>query len=122
MKTVMHSDGLEGHRKRAIERARKMDRGEAVEGVAVLNFADPLDMLAVLTEKRVRLFNQVKKESLSVSGLALRLKRDAKSVRRDVTKLEEAGVVRTRLLKNPGHGRVRIVEPVAQTISLRASL
>jgi len=32
-------------------------------------------------------------------------------VRRDVQKLEQAGVLRTRQAINPGHGRVKIVEP-----------
>jgi hypothetical protein len=49
------------------------------------------------------------------------LKRDLKSVRRDVRKLESYGVLRTREQINPGHGRVRIVEPVAECFELRAS-
>jgi hypothetical protein len=50
------------------------------------------------------------------------LKRDPKSVRRDVLKLEQAGVVRTREQINPSHGRVRIVEPVAREYRLTAVL
>ena len=42
-------------------------------------------------------------------------------VRRDVAKLEQAGLVRTREEVNPGHGRVKIVEPVAMSFRLRAS-
>jgi predicted transcriptional regulator len=56
----------------------------------------------------------------SVTALAKKLKRDPKSVRRDVQKLEQAGVLRTRQAINPGHGRVKIVEPVAQSFELRA--
>jgi predicted transcriptional regulator len=49
------------------------------------------------------------------------LNRDPKSVRRDVLKLEAAGVVRLQERINPGHGRVRIVEPTAQRFELIAS-
>jgi predicted transcriptional regulator len=52
---------------------------------------------------------------------AKKLGRDPKSVRRDVAKLEQYGVVRTREEINPGHGRVKIVEPVADLFELRAS-
>jgi hypothetical protein len=48
-----------------------------------------------------------------VASLAAVLKRDSKSVRRDVVKLEQAGMLRTYEEINPGYGRVRIVEPVA---------
>jgi hypothetical protein len=42
-------------------------------------------------------------------------------VRRDVKKLEEYGVVRSRMAVNPGHGRVKIVEPVGASFELRVS-
>jgi predicted ArsR family transcriptional regulator len=48
------------------------------------------------------------------------LKRDPKSVRRDVVKLERAGAIRTRNEINPGHGRTKIVEPVAREYRLTA--
>jgi predicted transcriptional regulator len=56
-----------------------------------------------------------------VTALAKKLKRDPKSVRRDVAKLEQYGIVRTREEINPGHGRVKIVEPVAKSFELRAT-
>ena len=58
----------------------------------------------------------------AITALAAALKRDPKSVRRDVLKLERAGVVRTRQQINPGHGRVKIVEPVALEYRLTAVL
>jgi hypothetical protein len=62
----------------------------------------------------------VRTKSSSITALAAALKRDPKSVRRDVLKLERAGVVPTRQQINPGHGPVKIVEPVAaNTASLR---
>ncbi len=57
----------------------------------------------------------------SVTALAKKLGRDPKSVRRDVAKLEQCGVVRTREEINLGHGRVKIVEPAAELFELRVS-
>jgi len=74
----------------------------------------------VLTAERMRLCQVARTKAFSVSGLARALKRDPKSVRRDVQKLESFGVLRTRMEVNPGHGRVKIVEPVAASFELRA--
>jgi predicted transcriptional regulator len=122
MKTVIRAEGLEGHAKRAIARARKLDRGEAIEAEVTLTFADPLDMLEVLTANRLRLVEAARERRHSVSSLAAALKRDPKSVRRDVIKLERAGMLRTYEETNPGHGLVRIVEPVAGRVEVRATL
>jgi hypothetical protein len=39
-----------------------------------------------------------------------------------VNKLEEVGVVKTHKATNPGHGSVRILVPVAETISLTSAI
>lgn len=122
MRTIIRTDGLEGHAKRALARARKLDRGESIEAEVTLTFADPLDLLEILTANRLRLVEAARERRHSVSSLAAALKRDPKSVRRDVVKLEQAGMLRTYEEANPGHGRVRIVEPVAGKVELRASL
>jgi predicted transcriptional regulator len=119
---MIRADGFEGHAKRAAARARKLDRGEPVEAEVTLVFADPLDMLEILTANRLRLVEAARKRRHSVSSLAAALKRDPKSVRRDVVKLEQAGMLRTYEDANPGHGRVRIVEPVAGRVEIRALL
>lgn len=122
MKTKIRTDGLEGYAKRALDRARKLDRGEPIEAEITVTFADPLDMLEVLTASRLRLMEAARKRKHSVSSLATALRRDPKSVRRDVVKLEQAGILRTHEEINPGHGRVRIVEPIAAKVELRTSL
>ena len=78
-------------------------------------------MVEVLTEQRLRLIEAVKQRPLSITHLASALKRDPKSVRRDVGKLERIGVLRTRQQANPGHGKIKIVEPVAKKYSLTAA-
>jgi hypothetical protein len=104
----------------ALERARKMDRREAIKPEITITFEDPLAMVEVLTAERLRLVQKVRTQSSSITALAAAPKRDPKSVRRDVLKLERAGVVRTRQQINPGHGRVKIVEPVAREYRLTA--
>lgn len=121
MKFTIRTDGFEGFSQRAIERAKKMDRGERIEPSFGITFESPLQMFEVLTAQRLRVVEVARTKPYSVTALAKKLKRDPKSVRRDVAKLEQYGVVRTRQEINPGHGRVKIVEPVAERFELRVS-
>jgi predicted transcriptional regulator len=120
MRLKINTDGFEGYAKRALNRAKKLDRGETIKPEITITFEDPLAMIEILTAERLRLVQKVRTKSVSISALAAALKRYPKSVRRDVLKLERAGVVRTRDQVNPGHGRVKIVEPVARECRLMA--
>jgi len=120
MRLKINTDGFEGYARRALNRAKKLDRGETIKPEITITFEDPLAMIEILTAERLRLVQKVRTKSASISALAAALKRDPKSVRRDVLKLERAGVVRTRDQVNPGHGRVKIVEPVARECRLMA--
>lgn len=122
MKTKIFSDGFEGHVRRSLERARKMERGEHLEPEKIITFADPLHMLECLTANRVRLCQVARKKRLSISALAEELGRNRGSVTRDVNKLKSFGLIRLREQVNPGHGKVQIVEPVAQKFDMRAAL
>jgi predicted transcriptional regulator len=118
MKMKINTDGLEGYAKRAVVRARKLDRRERIKPEITITFDNPLAMVEVLTAERIRLVQKARRKSVSITELAAALGRDPKSVRRDVKKLEKAGVVRTREQINPGHGRAKIVEPVAREFRL----
>ena len=120
MRLKINADGFEGYAKRALARARRLDRRERIKPEVTITFENPLAMVEVLTAERLRLVQQIRRKSLSISALAASLRRDPKSVRRDVLKLERAGVVRTREEANPGHGRAKIVEPVAREYRLTA--
>ncbi len=122
MKTKIFADGFEGHVRRSLARAAKFDRGEPVEAERILNFADPLHMMQCLTAERLRMFQAVRAKRLSVSALAEELGRNRGSVTRDVKVLKEFGLVRLREEVNPGHGVVKIVEPVAARVELRSEL
>jgi|GEM_PF-5029292 len=48
MKTKVMIDGFEGHVRRSLDRATKMERGEHLEPEKIITFADPVDMLECL--------------------------------------------------------------------------
>jgi predicted transcriptional regulator len=122
MNLIIHTDGFEGYAKRSRERAKKLTRGERIEPSCGLTFESPLQMLEVLMVQRMRVVEVARTKPYSVTALAKKLRHDPKSVRRDVAKLEKYGMVRTRFEINPGHGRVKIVEPVAEKFVLKTSL
>jgi predicted transcriptional regulator len=108
------------HRVRS--RAAKVDRGETIHPGITITFEDPLELLQVLTAERVRLLRRAKAGSQPIAALASGLKRDVRAVSRDVVRLEKAGLLRTSYRTNPGHGRFKVVEPVAREYNLSASL
>jgi len=122
MKIKVFADGLEGHKRRSLERAERRELGERLEPERIITFADPLDMLECLTAQRIRLCQVARKKRLSISALAEELGRTRGSVTRDVNKLKSFGLIRLREQANPGHGIVQIVEPVAERFDLRAAM
>jgi predicted transcriptional regulator len=102
--------------------AQKLDRGESIAPAITITFEDPLELLNVLTAERVRLLRRARKGSQPIADLASGLKRDVRAVSRDVVRLEKAGLLRTSYRVNPGHGRHKVVEPVAREYTLTANL
>ena len=115
------TDGVDGFFNRAREHARKLDRGEKLEAELVIAFEDASEMMKVLSAERLRVLRASKKAT-PVSVLAGALKRNARAVSRDINLLESFGLLRTRYVPNPGHGRRRIVESRAQTYQLIATI
>jgi predicted transcriptional regulator len=119
MKTKVRSDGFEGHKRRSLKRAERLTKGEAVEAEKIITFADKADMMACLSNERMRLIEIVRRKRLSVSLLAAELERDRTAVTRDVQMLRGFGLLRLRKENNPGHGVVQIVEPVADRLVMQ---
>jgi predicted transcriptional regulator len=107
---------------RVRKNAEKLDRGDAIRPGITITFEDPLELLNVLTAERVRLLRKAKAGVLPISELASGLNRDLRAVSRDVVRLEKAGLLRTSYKANPGHGKYKVVEPVAQEYSLVATI
>jgi len=121
-KITLRTGSTEEFFDRLLERAKKLDRGEVLPPGITITYEDPEDLLDLLTSERVRLLRHVKGESLQLSVLAAGLKRDVRAVSRDVSVLEKAGLLKTSYRPNPGHGRMKIVEPVAEEYRLVANL
>lgn len=105
---------------RSLNRARKLDRGEKLPAEMRLTFEDPADLLRALTAQRVRVLYAVRKKPAPVSDLAVVLKRDRTAVKRDVKILTSLGLLTIHEENNPGHGRRKIVEPLASRYELVA--
>ena len=80
------------------------------------------DFLTQLTPKRFELLRIASKGRHSIAGLAIASRRNPSAVSRDVSKLSELGLVKVESVSNEGHGRKKVVMPVASTISINASI
>jgi predicted transcriptional regulator len=116
--TVMSTGTADAFFERSLARARKLDRGEKLPAEMRLTFEDPADLLRVLTAQRLRVLDAVRKKPAPVSDLAVGLNRDRTAVRRDVKILTAFGLVKIHEETNPGHGRRKIVEPLAAKCEL----
>jgi predicted transcriptional regulator len=115
------ADGVEGFFGRAREHARKLDKGEKLEPEITISFENPADMIRVLSVGRIRLLKMAKKHSLVVE-LANCLNRDIRAVSRDIDLLENFGLVHSKYVPNPGHGKRRVVETRAAKYQLVANI
>ena len=116
------ADSTDSFFARSRERARKLDRGERLPAQITVVFEDPSDLMRVLTVERVRVLHTIRAKPVAVSTLAMDLNRDRQAVRRDVSLLESLGLLKIREEPNPGHGRRRIVEPLAGKYQLIATI
>ena len=64
----------------------------------------------------------IREKPAPVSEPAVKLRRDRKAVKRDVTLLEFFGLISAREEINPGHGRRRIIAPLAAKYQLVAPI
>ena len=122
MELKVFHDGFDGFVERSNARSGKRARGERLHGETIITFADAEDLMDCLSPARVRLFQAAKARALSVSDLARELGRNRSAVTRDVNKLRKYGLIELRDSINPGHGRVKIVQPVAQRVSMTVAL
>jgi predicted transcriptional regulator len=102
--------------------AKQVDAKAPIKTQTTLSFEDPNDMLRILTVARLDLFQAVKLQPDSISGVALRLQRDRSAVKRDVDCLAHAGLIQVKDQVLPGHGRMKWISPVAHSIRLEAVL
>jgi predicted transcriptional regulator len=116
------NDGAKGFFARAREHARKLDRGESLPPEITISFESAAEMVKVLSPERVQVLRAAKRRPVSLSKLASGLNRDTRAVSRDVDLLEQFGLLCTRYQVNPGHGKLKIVEPRAARYQLVATV
>lgn len=121
-RVTVSSGSVEAFIGRSLERARRLDRGEKLASEITMTFENPADLVRVLSAERVRVIHALREKPAPVSELAATLRRDRKAVKRDVTLLESFGLVNAREEINPGHGRRRIIEPLAAKYQLVATI
>lgn len=121
-KQIVQTSSIEEFFSRARLAARKADRGQSLKGVEVLSFEDPAKMFTVLSEARRNIMAQVMREAKSVSQLAEVLGRNRSAISKDVSLLEQCGLIDSLRLPNPGHGVRRVIRAKAMRIELNAVL
>lgn len=106
---------------RGIAVARALDRGEPLPFSRTVVEIDLAAFSKTLTQKRLALFDLVRRDRYSVTDLAHKTGRDPSAVRRDVELLESAGMVRSVREPNPGHGTRRVVCAAARSFWMEAA-
>lgn len=123
MRVIVKTGDTDDFFKRARKAARKADQGEAFDTPTMtLSFGNPDRMFSVLSDTRRRLMHEIMRAPKSLNDLAITLNRPRSSVTKDVRLLEEAGLVVSERVPNPGHGVYKQVKAIAPRIELVASL
>ncbi|GAB1387422.1 hypothetical protein MASR1M59_25700 [Melaminivora sp.] len=114
---------LQEHARKSRAVARALDEGaQALPYAKTFTSFEFEDFLSQLTPKRFELLRLASKGRRSIADLATAAQRNQSAVSRDVAKLSQLGLVKVEVVTNEGHGRKKIVMPVASTISINASI
>jgi len=117
------SPALTAHARRSKAVARALDeQAPSLPYAKVFTSFEFEEFLGQLTPKRFELLRLASKGPKSIADLAAAAHRDQAAVSRDVTKLSQLGLVTVERVPNQGHGLKKMVSPVAQTISIQASI
>jgi predicted transcriptional regulator len=115
------STELHEHVRKSRAVARALDqKADALPYAKTFTSYEFQDFLSQLTPKRFELLRLASKGRRSIADLATAAHRDQSAVSRDVAKLSQLGLVKVEVIINEGHGRKKIVMPVATTISINA--
>ncbi len=104
--------------------ARLADAGAPIPESQAITFESVEELLDYLTPKRVALFEAIKSadEPGSITSMAERVGRDRAAVKRDIDALQRLGIVDVMDVPLPGHGRQKLVRPIAKKVILTATL
>ena len=101
---LVTSESLEEFFARGKRTAMLLDQKKRVPAPArrIISFEDPNDLVRFLTKNKLRLVSTVRRKPNSVTGLAKTLKRSRASVDRDIQELESVGIIKSKVVVNPG--------------------
>ena len=102
--------------------AQRADRGAPIPESHIVTFESPAELARLLTATRILLFQAIKAEPASITGIAARLHRDRSAVKRDVDALLHAGLVSVETEVNVGHGNHKVVRAVASRVDLHVQI
>ena len=112
------SGTIKGFLRRARAAARALDAGEPLEAGITITFENPDDFARFVSRERLRIVRFVRKNPGSVKEIARGVRRTPEAVAKDIRILREAGLVRVRKIKNPKHGIMNYIEPIADSVRL----
>jgi predicted transcriptional regulator len=122
-KLRLYSDGYEAFKKRILEDARALDRGEEPSLENSITFSSANEMAQAITPLRVAVL-----EALTVGGsrsitlLAKDLRRSRNAVLRDINALQRLGIVETGFESGRGRAKILVAKPTASRIELIYSI
>lgn len=113
---------LRVHMARGQDVARALDaKATKLPHAVTLTSLEFVEFLSELTPKRVELLRAAIKKTRSISELADAVHREQSAVSKDVARLSKLGLVKVEEVSNAGHGRKKVVVPVAESISINAN-
>ena len=77
-------------------------------------------IIPVGSGNRIKVIKYIQKHPDSVTNIAKATRQNRSAVSREINAMEKFGLVKTHEKINPGHGKIKIVELVAQHIKLEA--
>lgn len=116
------SIGVKGKKEffaRGKEIAHMADKGKEIPHEMNIWFEDVADFNHFISENKIKLLAQIREAPCSITELAKRIHRNRSAVTRDVNELEESGLIQTEMVSNEGHGRSRLVKPIAKHLVLQ---
>ena len=117
------SPALKAHSIKSKAVARALDeQADSLPYSKVFTSFEFEDFLTQLTPKRFELLRIASKGRHSIADLAVASHRNPSAVSRDVSRLSGLGLAKVESVSNEGHGRTKVVMPVARTISINASI
>ena len=122
MKTTVGTGNVDDFFSRGRELARDLDAGGKVPETIVITFEKARDFLEVMTPQRHRVMEWVAHHPGTIRDISDGLRRNQDAIRKDIKLLAGYGILSITKKKNPGHGVVNWIEPVAGKIELRASI